>query len=293
MNTSVQSYSCFSFHVQQLKMILKIMCCYLALLIPVAVFSQKIAYGNNPQAGHYFDVGDARIYYEIYGKGEPFVLLHGGVYGYIDEFEYFIPKLAEKYQVICIATRGHGKSEIGKAPFTYQQRAEDCFKVIRSITKDSVTVLGFSDGGYSGLKLAAQFPAIVKKLIAIGVGDDPKDSVYNKYHYTVAELKKESPKFIESRIKLMPEPDRYDECLAKLNDLYNKDYMSKETFEKIKCPVLVMSGDNDGYSTVEQAVLCAKYIPQHQLSIIPGCHHVVFYCNFPAVWESIQPFLKK
>jgi pimeloyl-ACP methyl ester carboxylesterase len=291
MKTSSQSHSCYVstclFHV------LKIISCCLALLIPVAGFSQKIPYGNNPQAGHYYNVGDAKIYYEIYGKGEPFVLLHGGVYGYIDEFEYIIPKLAEKYQVICIATRGHGKSEIGKTPFTYQQRAEDAYKVIRSITKDSVTVLGFSDGGYSGLKLAALYPAIVKKLIAIGVGDDPKDSVYNKYHYTAAELKKESPKFIESRMKLMPEPDRYDECLAKLNDLYNKDYMSKETFSTIKCPVLVMTGDSDAYSTVEQAVLCAKYIPTHQLSIIPGCHHVVFYCNFPAVWESIQPFLKK
>lgn len=266
---------------------------FLLLLIHLSLFSQKIPYGNNPEAGHYLNVGDAKIYYEIYGKGEPFVLLHGGVYGYIDEFEFFIPKLAEKYQVICIATRGHGKSEIGKAPFTYQQRAEDAFKVIRNITRDSVTVLGFSDGGHSGLKLAALYPEVVKKLIAIGVGDKPKDSVSNKYHYTVADLKKSSPKFIESRMKLMPEPDRYDECLAKLNDLYNKDYMSRETFEKIKCPVLVMSGDSDAYSTVEKTLHCANYIPNHQLSIIPGCHHVVFYCNFPAVWESIQPFLKK
>lgn len=81
----------------------------------------KIPYGNNPAAGKYLTVNDGtRLYYEVYGKGEPFVLLHGGVYGYIDEFEYFIPKLAERYQVICVATRGHGKSEIGKAPFTYK-----------------------------------------------------------------------------------------------------------------------------------------------------------------------------
>ena len=39
---------------------------------------QKVSYGNNPQAGHYFNVGDAKLYYEIYGKGKPFVLLHGG-----------------------------------------------------------------------------------------------------------------------------------------------------------------------------------------------------------------------
>ncbi|MDR0750552.1 MAG: hypothetical protein LBF62_13425, partial [Tannerellaceae bacterium] len=37
-----------------------------------------IPYGNNPVAGHYVNVGDAKIYYEVYGEGEPFVLLHGG-----------------------------------------------------------------------------------------------------------------------------------------------------------------------------------------------------------------------
>jgi hypothetical protein len=34
-------------------------------------------------------------------------------------------------------------------------------------------------------------------------------------------------------------------------------------------------------------------IANARLSIIPGCDHVVLYCNFPAVWESIKPFLNK
>ena len=126
-------------------------------------FCSENPYGNNPQAGKYLNVGDARIYYEIYGKGEPVVLLHGGVYGYIDEFEPFINRLSEKFQVICIATRGHGKSEIGTEPFTYKQRAEDAYKVIRSITKDSVIMLGFSDGGFSALKFASMYPEAVKE----------------------------------------------------------------------------------------------------------------------------------
>src|SRR5688500_16639167 len=137
------------------------------LLLSFSAFSQKVPYGNNPGAGKYFNVGDAKIYYEIYGKGKPFVLLHGGVYGYIDEFEPFIKKLSESYQVICIATRGHGKSEIGKKDFTWEQRADDAFQVIRSITKDSVLLLGFSDGGYSAYKLAALHPSLVKRMIVI------------------------------------------------------------------------------------------------------------------------------
>ena len=143
---------------------------FLALVLNCSLFSQQVPYGNNPATGHYFKTGDCRIYYEIYGSGQPLVMLHGGVYGYIDEFEPFIPKLAEKYMVICIATRGHGKSDIGHAPFSYQQRAEDAYQVIRSITKDCVTVLGFSDGAFSAMKLAAIHPELVKKLISIGGG---------------------------------------------------------------------------------------------------------------------------
>lgn len=253
---------------------------------------KPVPYGDNPRAGHYFNVGDAKIYYEIYGKGKPLVLLHGGVYGYISEFQNLIPRLAENFQVICIATRGHGKSEIGKEPFTYKQRAEDAFKVIRSLTKDSAVVIGFSDGGYSALKLAALYPQLVKKIVAIGVSDHPKNATSQKFNYTAASLMESDSAFFFSRLKLMPEPARWDESLSNLNKLYNDDFMSKETFERIKCPVLIMSGDRDAYHSVEGVVTCVKAIPDARLSIIPGCPHVVFFCNFPAVWESLAPFLK-
>ena len=90
----------------------------------------------------------------------------------------------------------------------------------------------------------------------------------------------------------MPEPNRWREILTKLNKMYNEDHTSTETFTKIKCPTLVMSGDRDDYLSPEAVVSCARAISNAQLSIIPNCHHVVFFCNFPAVWEAINPFLK-
>jgi pimeloyl-ACP methyl ester carboxylesterase len=252
-----------------------------------------VPYGNNPAAGHYFNVGDASLYYEIYGKGEPVVLLHGGVYGYIDEFSPFISRLAENYQVICIGTRGHGKSEMGNTPYTYTQRASDAYKVIRSITKDSVTVIGFSDGGLGGLKLAALYPDVVKKLIAMGVGDRPGNRKNEKLNYSPEMLMEYDSAFFKKRLQLMPEPARWKESLTMLNKMYNEEPMSKETFKKIKCPVLLMNGDNDGYSSIEEFIQCARYIRSSKVSVIPGCGHVIFFCNFPAVWESMQPFLKQ
>ena len=270
----------------------------LAILIANACISQNVPYGNNPAAGHYIDVGGTKIYYEIYlptgqagGKGKPVVMLHGGVYGYIDEFAPFIPKLAEHHQVICIATRGHGKSEIGKQPYSYKQRAEDAYKVTRSITKDSVIVIGFSDGGLSALKLAAMYPELVNKLIVMGVGDRPQGRQHEKLNYSSETLMKSDSSFFSGRLRLMPEKERWNESLSWLNTMYNTDYMSKETFEKIKCPALLMNGDRDGYSTIDEFIQCAKYISNVQVSLIPNCSHVIFFCNFPAVWASMEPFL--
>jgi len=265
---------------------------FLSILLVSQAISQDIPYGNNPTAGHYFTVDGTKLYYEIYGKGQPLVMLHGGVYGYIDEFASFIPKLAEKFQVICIATRGHGKSEIGKEPFTYKQRADDAYKLIRSITKDSVVVIGFSDGGTTGFKLTALHPELVKKLVVMGVGDKPKNRQHEKANYSPEKLVKADSALFSSRLKLMPEPKRWEQCLTWLNAMYNNDYLSKETLEKIQCPVLLMNGDDDGYNTIDEFIQCAKYIRNKQVALIPGCYHVIFFCNFPAVWASLEPFLE-
>lgn len=254
--------------------------------------AQDIPYGNNPAAAHYVNVGDANIYYETYGKGKPLVMLHGGVYGYIDEFASFIPKLSENFQVICIATRGHGKSGIGNKPYTYKQRADDAYKIIRGITKDSVIVIGFSDGGMSAMKLASLYPEVVSKLIVMGVGDRPQKWKHEKINYTAEKLMKTDSLFFASRLKLMPEPGRWQESLTRLSLMYNTDYMSKETFNKINCPVLLMNGDHDGYSSIDEFIQCSKYIRNARVALIPGCSHVIFFCNFPAVWASIDPFLQ-
>lgn len=258
------------------------------------VFCQQAPYGNNPAAGRYLDVGDCKIYYEVYGQGEPFVLLHGGVYGYIDEYEPFIDSLSKRYQVICIATRGHGKSDIGRTPYSYKQRADDAYKVIKSITKERVYLLGFSDGGFSALKLAALYPDLVKKLMVIGAGNLPKlPAGKHRYEqYDAKKLMRSDSAFFASRLALMPEPNRWNESLNMLNNMYNMDFISVETFRKINCPTLVMAGDRDEYSSTEDILMCKKSIKNAQLSIIAGCGHVVFYCNFPAVWATVDAFLK-
>ena len=265
----------------------------LSILFSQLISAQEAPYGYNNAAGNYFEVSEnTKLYYEIYGEGEPLLMLHGGVFGYISEFEYLIPKLAEKYQVICLATRGHVKSDVGNEPYTYEQRANDAYKLIKELDLENVTVIGFSDGGYATYKLAAMYPEVVKKIVVMGAGDDPEKDPEEKSNYSAEVLMKELGDFFQKKVDNMPEPDRWDESLQMLNDLYNTSVVSSETFSKIKCPALIMSGDGDEYSSPEDCLRAHRYLADSRLSIIPDCGHVILYCNFPAVWESIKPFLE-
>jgi pimeloyl-ACP methyl ester carboxylesterase len=252
--------------------------------------ANAIPYGNNPKAGRYIESGDAKIYYEVYGKGQPLVILHGGVVGSAFEMHQFIDSLSMYYQVIAVSTRGHGKSEMGSQAPTYERKAEDANAIINAVTKDSAIVLGFSDGAYTGYYLAAKHPGKVKRLIAIGAGVWKQG--FRPFNNTRHALFNADSAYFKQQLAIMPEPNRFDDWLTSLNTYYSSVNIGKEIFGAVECPVLVMVGELDENAPLETVLAAYKMMPHAQLSVIPGAPHPVFLVNFPAVWTSMVPFLK-
>ena len=248
-------------------------------------------YGNNPKAGHYLNTGDAKIYYEVYGKGKPIVVLHGGVFGSTYEMAQFIDSLSKKYQVIAISTRGHGKSEAGSEKPDYERKAKDVNAIIGHVTKDSAVVLGFSDGAYTGYYLAGRYPEKVKNLIAIGAGEWKQGSrtinVTRESAFAMDSL------YWKQQLALMPEPQKLDQWFSTTRQYYNSVTIGKEILSRIHCPVLVMAGERDENAPLKTVLSAYDLIPNAQLGIIPNAPHPVFLVNFPAVWACIVPFLKQ
>jgi pimeloyl-ACP methyl ester carboxylesterase len=263
-----------------------------------AANTQVTNYGNNPQAGKYLQVGDASIYYEVYGEGSPLLLLHGDTFGYIAEFEQYIPLLAKQFRVIVPAMRGHGKSAIGSKKYTYQLFAEDVLAIAEKEKIDRFSVMGFSAGATTAYYLAAHFPDRINKLVALAGAIDTAS-----YRSGVLEgLKKRTgddyeqmaPQLVKERKQLMPQANSYNLLIEKLKAAWLQPvYVEKEKLEKINCPVLIVGGDRDEYMAVEHFSRIHQLIPGSQLAIMPNCNHIGLLFYPEMISWVVLPFLKE
>jgi pimeloyl-ACP methyl ester carboxylesterase len=241
--------------------------------------AQHVPYGSNPAAGKYVTIHGAKIYYEVYGEGRPVLLLHGDTFGYIDEFSDYIPILSKYFKVIAVGMRGHGKSELGHTPFTDELLAQDALAALNNETTDSAIVVGFSTGGTLAYYLAAYYPKRIRKVVAmagaLGVSGARQDVLNEQRTLTIEALEKKYPEFFKERKELMPQPDRYQELIDNLKNIWFEEYHVPPSKAKaITCAVLTVGGDRDDYYTIHNFVDIYQTIPNSQLAIIPNCGHV-------------------
>ena len=62
---------------KQRHLVIALLSSFISLICLAQEKKTPINYGNNPQAGNYYNNNGVRIYYEVYGEGKPVVLLHG------------------------------------------------------------------------------------------------------------------------------------------------------------------------------------------------------------------------
>lgn len=224
----------------------------------------QVSYGDNKSAGHYINTRRFKVYYEIYGKGAPLILIHNNG-GSIKSFAGQIPYFSNEYKVIAVDTRAHGKSVDHSDSLTFKQIADDFNALSDSLHIDSTYVIGWSDGGVVSLLLAMRHPEKVKKMALSGpnLWPDTTGLIPFVYHYIEnesAELRKQSqtPE-IKNHIKI------YD------LDLY-EPHITLERLRIIKCPALIFGGDHDAIPQLHLLQI-AQYIPLSYLWIIPNSGH--------------------
>ena len=120
-----------------------------------------------PKTSGFANIDNAKIYYEMAGKGIPFVMIHAGVADsrqWNNEFTAF----AENYQVIRYDMRGYGKSEPVDGEFSH---LSDLVSLLDALEiHGPLVMMGCSMGGGLALDFALTYPSRVQALIMVGSG---------------------------------------------------------------------------------------------------------------------------
>ena len=138
--------------------------------------------GSNAAASGRIKLKDADLYYETYGSGEPLLLLHGNSQS-IYAFNYQIGELSKKYKVIAVDSSWPGKKYRPKLPgrSVADLFANDMKQLLDSLHIKKTNILGWSDGGNTGLTMAIKYPQYVNKLAITGANLFPTAEAVPRY----------------------------------------------------------------------------------------------------------------
>lgn len=224
-----------------------------------------VNYGHNAAAGHTVALNGIQLYYETYGQGEPLLLLHGNGQS-ISAFSGQIPELAKHYQVIAVDTRAQGQSTNGKQPLTYDLFAEDMSALLKVLNIPAANVVGWSDGGNTGLSLALHHPQQVKKLVTMGA-----NLWADTLAVTPATLKEvHRGKTLTTLLYPFNRQARQVRPLMVL--LLDYPRMQATDLAGITAPTLVLAGEKDLIQPAHTRLI-ASSLPHGQVHIFPGLSH--------------------
>lgn len=274
---------------------------FLCVMTLVSCNTQKetaIHYGSNPAAGNYADVNGISIYYEIYGEGEPLLLLHGNG-GSISGFMYQIPELSKHFKVIAVDSRAQGRSTDSDQEITYALMASDMSELIDKLGLGKVNVVGWSDGGNTGLELAYAHPEKTMKIVALGANYTnenwmaPPDSVVmDPDDPLITRASEMMKKVLNETVTLSPDTSRLPVIRKKLDDLmmYYPNFTPGQ-LRTINVPFLIIAGDHDAIN-LDLTVSLYNNLPKAELFIVPHASHFVPIENPDLINSEIIRFLK-
>ena len=233
-------------------------------------------------------VNGIKIWYATFGRGEPVILLHGG----LANSNYWgrqVPALAEKYRVIVMDSRGHGRSLRDGKPYGYELMASDVLALMDFLKIPNAAVVGWSDGAILGLDIAIRHPERLNKLFAFAANSDPsgvkdigKSPVFSAF---IARAEKEYQ-------LLSPTPDQYKSFLEQIGKMWEtQPNYTAEQLQRITVPTWIVDGDHDEAIKRENTEFMAARIPGAGLLIQPEVSHFSFLQDPQQFTNDVLHFL--
>jgi len=253
---------------------------------------------------------DAEIVYWSLGDGPPVVLLHP----FPANHEFWLPVaelLATRYRIVLPDLRGHGESGVGQRPATMEKHAGDIARVMDDAEVGRAPLVGVSIGGYALFEFWRKHRG---RVAALGLCNtkaqaDGPEARAGRLQAANDVLERGTEPFFESMIPRLlgkttreMRPDLVDGALRMMREMSPEDVAqvqrgmaarpgSIETLKTINVPALLVTGDEDAMTGVNEAELMRQHISGSQLRVIPKAGHYSLWEQPEAVGKLLRQFL--
>ena len=238
------------------------------------------------------------------GVGEPVVFLHGWG-GEVASFGPILTRLASQCQVIALDLPGFGRSALPPKPWGTFDYAHFFSSFLHEIAVPSATLVGHSYGGKVSIVVAAQQPALVRKLILVdSAGIRPRRGP--SYYTRVYSVKAARWLLSLPILNLMREPAMHrlyraigstdynatDNAIirATLVKVVNEDL--RELLPRIEASTLLIWGDQDADTPLADGRLMEKLIPDAGLVVFEGSGHFSYLDRLDQFCRVVAHFIE-
>lgn len=261
--------------------------------------------------------GAIDINYETYGEGEPLLLIMG--FGASGMAWLPILPMLPGFKCIYYDNRGTGSSDTPDNGYNIPQMAEDASSLLRGIGIERAKVFGISMGGMIAQELTLRHPEQVERVV-LGCTTPGGTAAVRPPDQRIEQLIQglelvqsgnldaaldvmmpllfpedfiashpELRQFMTAGLKIAP-PPRAD--ILELTRVGALDFDAYARLPQIKCPVLIVHGDQDVLAPVENAYLMKNQIPHAELFVVGGAGHSFAAADPAGVHQKIVHWLK-
>ena len=260
-----------------------------------------------PDSSGYVTANGVKYWFEIHGKGEPLLLLHGGL-GSTGMFGPVLSKLAETRRVIGVDLHGHGRTELGTRKISLIDIANDLAVVVRALGLRQVDAVGYSFGGGAALRLAVQHPALVRRLVVASAPYAqngffpemlPQQAAVGA---AMADMMKETPMY-KGYAAIAPRVQDFPKLLDAMGELMRQPYDWSADVKKLTMPVMLVFGDSDMIRPehivsfyqllgggLKDAGWQREHMSKNRLAILPNVTHYEAFLS-PTFVAAVLPFV--
>ena len=255
---------------------------------------------------------DIQLYYHATGEGFPVVLLHP----FTVHHEFWNPiagKLQNRYRLLTPDLRAHGRSEVGQGAATMAKHSEDVLHVLEAEEINKAILVGVSIGGYILFEFWRRHRERVAALVlsntkAEADSDAARANRQKSIHesrlhgtklfldeqipnYLGATTRRNRPDVVDS-VRRMMGTLRVDGLVAIQQGMIERSD-SVSTLPNIDVKTLVITGEEDTLTPLQNAGLMEKRIPKAELAVIPRAGHYAAMENPEEYGRVLRQFLDR